>query len=72
MNSDTIYTSQAAWADEIVPKNCDSAIDHPDYSREWRDALIDELEKLCSLGTFEYAEMPPEKETTETNYSYSP
>jgi hypothetical protein len=58
----------AASADEVIVllKDYSSAIDHLEYSRQWRDAVADELEKLFSLRTFEYAELPPRKETIDT------
>ena len=59
-------------ADEIVPpKDYSSAIDHPEYSRQWRDAVTDELEKLFGLGTFEYTELPPGKETVDTKWVFT-
>ena len=65
-------SAQAAVADEIVlPKDYSSAIDHPEYSRQWRDAVNDELEKLFGLGTFEYAELPPGKETVDTKWVFT-
>jgi hypothetical protein len=65
--------SNAALADEtiILPKDYSSAIDHPEYSRQWRDAVADELEKLFSLGTFEYTELLPGKETIDTKWVFT-
>lgn len=49
-------SAQAAIADEIVLlKDYSSAIDHLEYSKQWRDAVANELEKLFGLGTFKYA-----------------
>jgi hypothetical protein len=65
-------SAQAAMADEIVPpKDYSSAIDHPEYSRQWRNAVDDELEKLFSLGTFEYTELPSGKETVDTKWVFT-
>jgi hypothetical protein len=63
----------AALADELIvpPKDYDSAVDHPKYSRQWKDAVTDELEKLFSLGTFEYVDLPPGKETVDTKWVFT-
>jgi hypothetical protein len=59
-------------ADEIVPpKDYSSAIDHLEYSRQWRDAVANELEKLFGLSTFEYAKLPPGKETVDTKWVFT-
>jgi len=65
--------AHAASADEVIvlPKDYSSTIDHPEYSRQWRDAVADELEKLFSLGTFEYTELPPGKETVDTKWVFT-
>jgi hypothetical protein len=58
-------------ANEIVPpKDYSSAIDHIEYSRQWRGAVANELEKLFGLSTFKYNKLSPRKETVDTKWVF--
>ena len=55
----------------VPPKDYNSTVNDLKYSNQWHEAIKVELQKLFSLGTFEYVDSLLQKKTINTKWVFT-